>query len=126
MIYTTVLAEFGILYSYWTENTRPEIPSFVREQFRRYVMAGTDTDHNYYELLIDAVTTVGLLLASIKRIFFELIKLIMNRFKMLSHAITTFVLKVAMSFSVFPLLFMILWNILLEFVNIILYPARLN
>ena len=52
MIYTTVLAEFGILYSYWTENTRPEIPSFVREQFRRYVMAGTDNDHNYYELLI--------------------------------------------------------------------------
>ena len=76
---------------------------------------------NYYELLINAVTTLGLLLASIKRLFFELIKLIMNRFKMLSHAITTFVLKVMMSFSVFPLLFMILWNILLEFINVIKY-----
>tara|TARA_Y100000389_G_C17465510_1_gene525145 strand:- start:2666 stop:3703 length:1038 start_codon:yes stop_codon:yes gene_type:complete len=76
---------------------------------------------NYYNLLIDAVTTVGLLLSGVQRIFFELIKLIMNRFKILSHVITTFIQKVMMTFSIFPLLFSIIWNILLEFINIIKY-----
>lgn len=76
---------------------------------------------NYFSLLTDAVSTVGLLLASVQRIFFKLIELIMNRFKILSHVITTFVQKVMMTLSIFPTLFITIWNILLEFINVIKY-----
>tara|TARA_B100000614_G_scaffold261387_1_gene290826 strand:+ start:642 stop:1682 length:1041 start_codon:yes stop_codon:yes gene_type:complete len=77
--------------------------------------------NSYYSLITDAISTIGLLLTTIKRLFLVLINVIMNRIGILSDTIITVIQKVMLTFTIFPFIFSVIWNVILGFINLIKY-----
>ena len=77
--------------------------------------------NDYYNLITDAISTIGLLLGTIKRLFLVLINVIMNRIGILSDTIITVIQKVMLTFTIFPFIFSVIWNVILGFINLIKY-----
>tara|TARA_B100000787_G_scaffold161547_5_gene141491 strand:+ start:6363 stop:7394 length:1032 start_codon:yes stop_codon:yes gene_type:complete len=75
----------------------------------------------FYNLITDSIITLKLMFASLIRLFAEVTKVMMKRFNILSSIITSLIDKVIITFNIFPTIFMVVWNIVLEFINIIKY-----